>query len=197
MITGRIRLTRIEHRHLAVEANRRAGDQGLVELDAGAIDGVARGEVVAAIEDDIGPRHFLFQPGAGKTFVERNHMAFGVDLAQRALARRSLCHANGIGAMQDLALQVGQVDRVAIGQYQGANARRGQVIGRGRTQAAGTDDQRAGIDDVVLALDADLRQQDVATVAQQLVVGHRYLSCLSSGGVSSWSPCGWCSQALE
>jgi hypothetical protein len=159
---------------------------------------MARGEVVAAVEHDVGQRDFLFQARPGKAFAECDDMAFGIDLAQRAFARRGLFHADRIGAVQDLALQVGQVDRVAIGQHQGADAGRGQVEGRRRTQAAGADHQRARIDDVLLAFDADLRQQDVAAVAQQLlVVTSGYLSWRNSGGVSSWSPWGWCSQALE
>ena len=65
MVTGRVRLARIEYGHLAVEADRRTGHQGFAELDAGAIDGMARGEVVAAVEDDVGQRDFLFQALAG------------------------------------------------------------------------------------------------------------------------------------
>jgi hypothetical protein len=84
-----------------------------------------------------------------------------------------LAHADRIGAMQDLALQVGQVDRIAIGQHQRADAGGGEVVAGGRTEAAGADHQGARIDDVFLAFDADLRQQDVAAVAQQLFVVHR------------------------
>ena len=148
---------------------------------------MARGEVVAAVEDDVGERDFLIQTLAGKAFGERDDTAFGVDFAQRTLAGFGLGHADGVGAMQYLSLQIGDVDRVAIRQHQRADAGRGKVQGGG-TQTAGTYDQRTRLDDVFLPFDADLRQQDVATVAQQLVVCH--LSCLSSGGVSSWSPWG-------
>jgi hypothetical protein len=163
---------RFEYRHLAVEADRGTRYQGLREFDTGAVDRMARGEVVAAVEHDVGLRDFLIQTRSGQSLGERDDPAFGVDVAQRALAGCGLFHADRIGAMQDLALQVGQVHRVAIGQHQGADPGRGQIEGRRRTQTAGADHQRSRIDDVLLAFDADLRQQDVAAVAQQLLVGH-------------------------
>ena len=91
MVAGGVGLARIEHRHLPVETDRGTRHQGLAEFDAGAIDGMARGEVVAAVEDDVGLRDFLVQAPAGKPFGERDDMAFGVDLAQRCLLYTSRC----------------------------------------------------------------------------------------------------------
>ena len=55
-------------------------------------------------------------------------------------------------------------------------------------------DQRVRGENALLALDSQCIQQNVAAVTEKLLVRHLYSR--HSGGVSSWSPCGWCSQAL-
>ena len=54
VVAGRGRVARVEHGDLSVEADRGAGDQRLSGGDAGAVHGVARREVVAAVDDDVG-----------------------------------------------------------------------------------------------------------------------------------------------
>ena len=75
-------------------------------------------------------------------------------------------------AVQDLPLQVGEVDRVAVGEQDPADAGRGEIERRRRAEAAGADHQRVRAEQALLPLDADLVEQDVAAVAQQLVVVH-------------------------
>ena len=53
VIAGLAAIARVEDRDLPVEADRRAGDQRLFRGDAGAVDRMAGGEVVGAVEDDI------------------------------------------------------------------------------------------------------------------------------------------------
>ena len=74
--------------------------------------------------------------------------------------------------MQDLALQIGEIDGIAIGERDVPGAPRGEVHGRRRAQAAGADHQCMCGQQPFLALDAELGQQDMPAIAQQLVVVH-------------------------
>src|SRR5690606_103495 len=75
--------------------------------------------------------------------------------------------------MGDLALQVGRVDMVAVGNDDPADARCGEVQRRRRAEAAGADDQDGGFEQALLRLDADLVEQNVPAIAQELLVVHR------------------------
>jgi hypothetical protein len=75
--------------------------------------------------------------------------------------------------MQDLALQIGEVNLIAVGEGNVAQAGGGEIEGGRRAQAAGTDNQRLGVDQALLSFDADLVEQDVAAIAKQLLVVHR------------------------
>jgi hypothetical protein len=75
--------------------------------------------------------------------VKSNNDHVGIDGVQRGLRRFDLRRADRLGAVEDLALQVGEVDVVGVGDGQAADACRGEVK-RGRaTEAAGADDQDA------------------------------------------------------
>ena len=74
--------------------------------------------------------------------------------------------------MEDLPLQVGCIDAIAIGQHQRADAGRSQVQRRRRTESAGADHQRPRGEQSLLSGDVDFRQQDVAAVAEELRVVH-------------------------
>ncbi len=54
VVTGTGGSTRVEYGKLTVEAYGGAGDQGLLCGDAGAIDRVARGEIIGTIDDYVG-----------------------------------------------------------------------------------------------------------------------------------------------
>ena len=96
--------------------------------------------------------------------------------------------------MEYLSLQVGQVDDVVVHQGDPADPGRGEIERRRRAETAGADDQRVAVEDALLAFDTERVKEDVPAVAEKLLVGHLYSR--HSGGVSSWSPCGRCSQAL-
>ena len=85
------------------------------------------------------------------------------------------CHfrlPNRLGGVKDLALQVGQVDRVVIDDGERPDAR-SRKVGQGcRAQAARADDKRMCFQQTRLPFDADLVEQDMAGVAQQLIVVH-------------------------
>jgi hypothetical protein len=68
----------------------------------------------------------------------------------------------------NLALEVGEVDRVVVDQGQAPDARRAQVQADRRAQAAGADHERMRGKQALLPLDADFVEQDMARVPQQL-----------------------------
>ena len=67
-------------------------------------------------------------------------------------------------------MQVGEVDLVGIGEGELANAAGGEIQGCGAAEAAGADDQRGCSAQPLLALDPDLGKEDVAAVAEELLV---------------------------
>ena len=74
--------------------------------------------------------------------------------------------------MHHLALQVGEVDAVAVGDGDAPEAARREVKeGRG-AQAARADHQRMGSEETLLRLLAELVEQQVAAVAEALWVVH-------------------------
>jgi hypothetical protein len=75
----------------------------------------------------------------------------------------------GVG---DLALQVGEVDLVVVHQRDVADAGSGQVQRDRGAQSAGADHQGVAGTDARLAVDAEFLKQDVARIAQQVVVVH-------------------------
>ncbi len=103
------------------------------------------------------------------------HGDVGIQRGEGLPARLDLWHADRLGAVQDLPLEIGEIDHVAVDEPDRADARRGQVEGRGRTQSAGADDQDLGLVQLLLPLAADIRQNDVPAVALYLGVGEIHM----------------------
>jgi hypothetical protein len=78
---------------------------------------------------------------------------FGLAAAQIALA------------IKNLALEIADLDAIAVSENQVADASTGQIQRRYRTKAANADDQRCGIAQQLLAVDAHLAQHDLAAVS--------------------------------
>ena len=121
----------VVHADLGVHADGRATHQGLEVLHAGAVDGLACGVVVGAVQHHVGLCHRLVEPSLVGTLGMRVHAHLGVDgghgLGQGVdfvLAHTGL----GVG---DLALQVGQLDRVGVHHRELSHARAAQVQGGG------------------------------------------------------------------
>jgi hypothetical protein len=72
--------------------------------------------------------------------VQRHDFDLGVDCLQRDLRRFDLYRADGIGAVKDLALQVGEFDLVGVGDRQPADASGGEIERGGAAEAARTND---------------------------------------------------------
>jgi len=94
----------------------------------------------------------------------------GVHGKQRAACGKGFLRADRFGAIEDLALQVGEVDLVRIGERQAADAGGGEVERGGAAEPARADQERARRAQLLLALDPDFREEDVAAVAEKLLV---------------------------
>jgi len=78
--------------------------------------------------------------------------------------------------VRDLALQVGQVHHIVIDQRDMAHAGGRQIQRGGRPQAPCADDEGMCREYALLPFDAHLVEQDVAGIAQELVIGHGRLA---------------------
>src|SRR5450631_9475 len=74
--------------------------------------------------------------------------------------------------MNDLALQVGEVDGVAVAHGDAADAARREVEERRRAEAARADDERVCGEQALLRLLAKLVQQQVPAIAKTLAIVH-------------------------
>ena len=96
----------------------------------------------------------------------------GFSAVDRLLGRVDLRDADALGVVDHLALQVGEVDDVVVDDPERADAGRREVERRRRAEAAGAEQQHLGVEQLLLALDADLVEQQVARVAVALLGAH-------------------------
>ncbi len=89
---------------------------------------------------------------------------------ERGARSLDLGHADAVGAIEDLALQVGEVDLVAIGEDDASNAACGEVKRRRAAEAARAHDEGGRAPQPLLPLDPDLGEQDMPAVAEKLLV---------------------------
>ena len=89
----------------------------------------------------------------------------GLSAVERLLRRVDLAVADAVEVVEDLALQVRGVDLVHVDDADRADAGRGEVQRGRRAEAAGAEQEHLGVEQLGLALDADLGQQEVALVA--------------------------------
>jgi hypothetical protein len=131
---------------------------------------VARGEVVAAVEDDAAIREQAVEVFAEELLLQRNDLNFGIESVERLACFVYFRRADGARAVEDLALKISEVDAVRIGQREPADTGGREIQSGGAAQAAGADDQRGCSAQPLLPLDPDLGKEDVAAVAEELLV---------------------------
>jgi hypothetical protein len=131
---------------------------------------VAGGEVVRAVENDICFLHQGIQAFRVKTLWQGLDGNFRIDPMKRNRRFVDLRTTDAFGAVEDLTLEVGEVDLVGIGERELADAARCEIQGSRASQAAGADDQRGCSAQPLLSLDPDLGKEDVAAVAEKLLV---------------------------
>ncbi len=73
--------------------------------------------------------------------------------------------------MDDLALEIGEIDHVEVHDADRAHSRRGEIEREWRAEPSGADGEHACRLELALALEAHLRQQEVAGVSQDFGVG--------------------------
>ena len=76
--------------------------------------------------------------------------------------------------MDHLALQIGEIHIVRVGDADRADPGRGQVQGNRRTQTAGADDQHPAVQQFLLALAPHFLENDVARIALDLVIAQHF-----------------------
>ena len=86
-IAGRIFIALVEHTDLAVELDRCAGNQGHAIRNAGAIDRMPRGEIVAAIQYHGCIAYQFIKAFAGYAFLQCDDLYGRIDFSQRLLSR--------------------------------------------------------------------------------------------------------------
>ena len=139
------------------------------EQHARVVHQIARLKVVGAVEDDVVVLEHL------ERVLRRQRQLVRDDLDRRVhrrqpIARRIELPLADIGrAVDNLPVQVARVDDVEVDQTERADAGRRQVHRGGRTQSAGADAQHPRRLQLALPVDADLRHDQVAAVALNLV----------------------------
>ena len=93
----------------------------------------------------------------------------GVERLDRTLGRVDLRYADARRRVDDLALEVRDVDHVVVDDAERADARRREVERGRRAEPAGAEQQHLRVEQLALAVLADLRQEEVARVALALV----------------------------
>jgi hypothetical protein len=102
--------------------------------------------------------------------LQRNNLYIGIQCGKSGARRFHFRRSHGIRAVKNLALQVGEVDPVRIGNRQLADTADGEVERRRASEAARADDERVRCAQPLLSLDADFLEKDVAAVAEELLV---------------------------
>jgi hypothetical protein len=102
--------------------------------------------------------------GRCQSFLQGSDLNVGIDGIERRAGGVDLHCADRVAAVQDLALQVGEVDLVGVGERQAPDAGGGQVEGRGAAEAARADNQNVRRAQPLLPLDPDLGEQDMAAI---------------------------------
>ncbi len=149
----------------------RAVGVGLAEQDAGVVDQVAGLEVVGAVGDDVVVLEDFERVGAGEHRVVLDDVEVRVQALEHDLGGVDLELADCRGGVDDLALQVACVDGVEVDEADGADSCGGEIERERSAEASGADAEDLGGLQLLLALHADLGQDQVAGVAGDLFVG--------------------------
>ena len=161
---------RREDAGLAFEAEDGAIHVRLPEQHAGVVGEVAGGEVVRAVHDDVVGADDVEGVLAGEAGVVQDDLDVRVEAADGVRGGLGLGPANVRGAVDDLALEVGEVHRVEIHDAEFADARGGQVHRDGRAEPARADAEHAGGANFLLALQPHFGQNQMPRVAADFVV---------------------------
>ncbi|MNS70476.1 hypothetical protein D3C72_1038200 [compost metagenome] len=99
-----------------------------------------------------------------------DQLDFWIDRRQTLERRVDLAHTDAVGVVNNLALQIGQIDRVEIRQMQFTDTRRREIQRHRSAETAEADDQHATVLELQLPIDVDVLQQNLPAVAQQFLI---------------------------
>jgi hypothetical protein len=141
-VARRFCAAQIEHHQLCIEADRGARDERLALPDARPVERLPRGEIIRAVEDDIDVDCEGFHCRRVEPLRQRYYRDLRVKGNQGIPGSLDLACADRRGAVENLALQVGEIDLVRIGEGQASEPGGSEVQGRRTAQAARADNQR-------------------------------------------------------
>ena len=148
---------RREHAGLPLEAEDRAIHVRLPQQHAGVVGEVAGREIVRAVHHDVVGADDLQGVLAGEAGVVEDDLDVRIEAAGWLRVRRlRLGPADIRRAVEDLALEVGEVHRVEVHDAEPADAGGRQIHRDGRAESAGADAEHAGGANFLLALQPDL-----------------------------------------
>ena len=100
----------------------------------------------------------------------------GIDALEGVTSGLALVAADVLGAVDDLALEIGEIDGIEIDETEASNARGGEIHGDGGAESAGADAEDAGGFDALLAGEADFRENQVPRVAADFFIAQFHKS---------------------
>ena len=109
----------------------------------------------------------MFEASSRTAYFTTLHVR--VERVDRLLGGVDLRDADPLAGVDHLALQVREVDVVVVDDPERADAGGGEVQRGRRAEPAGAEQQHLRVEQLLLALDADLGQQQVARVALALL----------------------------
>ena len=101
-------------------------------------------------------------------------------------ADSALDRPTSLGAVDDLALEIGEIDRVEIDDADFADAGGGEVHGDGGAEAARADADDAGGANFLLARQADFGQDQMARVTADFVIVQLHTKKIVGEVTASW-----------
>uniref|UniRef100_A0A6I8N4N3 Dolichol-phosphate mannosyltransferase subunit 1 n=2 Tax=Ornithorhynchus anatinus TaxID=9258 RepID=A0A6I8N4N3_ORNAN len=158
----------VEDGQLALQPQRAGRHQRPAAQHAGVADQVAGGRVVGAVGHQVVAPHQVRRRGGGERPRVGHHLHGRVEAAQRGGGRVDLGLPGPGLAVQDLAGQVARLHHGGVQQAQPPHARRRQVLGQRAAQPAAAHHQHGRAGQAQLPADAQLRQDQLPAVAQDL-----------------------------
>ena len=161
---------------------------GLPLEEAGVGNGVAGGEIVAAVEHDVPIGDQRARVGLVDPPFDLDHLDMRVEAPDRLLGAVDLLAADIAGRVQHLTMQVGQRDDVVVDDPQRPDAGAGEILQRRRAEPARPDRQRARRPELVLPRPADAAQHDLPRIALDFFLAELHRASLPADGMAEQMP---------
>src|SRR6202050_793622 len=155
---------------VAREGEDGAIDQRLLREHARIVDQIASRKIVAAIDDDVVILDYVHHVFRREPDLVTIHLDRGIERVDRFLRRLGLHHADPIGGVNDLALEIRKIDGIEIHQPDGSHSGRRKIERRGRAERSRAEQQDLGIEEFGLTLLADFGNYEMTRVARDLIL---------------------------